>query len=989
MHRALSVTLLVLAPGLAPPQGEPGGSWRDCELFGPMQLDLATGEVSNRPSAQGAAALGLREGRLSAPPGLLFTLPAPTDVGTARRIARDDGRPFEPEGAAEVGDELLYRLPDGRWGYLSVLARREGGLLLEHAPVAGDRTVLERDPARLTVATEAGETRLEWSAVEGAEYWIERAVVGTGETSRESVRGGTWSDPFPLGSRLVEYKVARAGAPLGNRVRAHRTVRGPEEDLPLQRGARIDLLTGEIDGPRGDLEVTYLNPPSVALRPMEGTGLEPLLGPGESWELPAPGAGRYLSDRIRTIDLATDVAVRLREGIYGRIRLRAGPDGRLTLRRQLELGGRLVLPQAPAAPEARWEPGGVHLTFPPLGPEVDDAGSVRILVEEEESLRGGEWREVAVTPPGVRALLLPRPGADAGAAPLLRVRFRQRTADGRTSDASEPLCVLLGDATDGAQVQTWLDRAFTDLVDGDFEQRLTARGVIAALGRAAWPRLEQALLDDDLELASAARDLLTSTAHEGGAQAELLLRAQAVREGAGEPHPAGLFDPDPLRRAWALAREWCSGDPAHADAWGAAVAHADPESVVALFADELLRSPRDAPRPLGRHALAEWHPRDRPQRVLPDPREVEDAGARALAGLLRRAVDVQEPRPAWVLLALADTLERAAEGGDEDLGRERDARLALSLVERWQAGGPAELFEAARALAGGPASELAAWRELTSSRLDAPAPPASRVALELSGPSWSELEARLAALASEGGGYVDLVLPPGSYAPPEGRGMLEIASSGVRLVAAGGGEVALREGVHVRDAVDVILEGISIESERGTPLSTSNARVLVRDARLSGAQTVIVAAGGGIELDRVLVTVPGDKSRPRWTARLGAGADFVARASLLEAGTIATSPGSNLYLELCVVDAGPQTAFQGQQGGDRLVLRDSLLRGEGLGIAAIEHGLAAAVVFDFARDAVLAGTGGVRLSPERVLFTERTPQPNADAYLERCPLERR
>jgi len=987
MLRAFLALLAAFAAGPGPPQGKPAEGWRDQDLYGPMKLDLATGEVSNRPSAQGAAAIGLQEGRLAAPPGLLFELPPRAVDGAPRRIGREDGRPFESR-ELEVGDELVYRLPDGRWGYLSVLARREGGLSLEHAPAPGEEVVLERDPARLGVSTEAGETRLEWSAVEGAEYRLERSVLGTGESTHETVRGGTWSDPFPLGSRLIEYKVARVGAPLGNRVRAHRTVRGPEEDLPLQRGARIDLLTGEIDGPRGDLEVTYLNPPSVALRPMEGTGLEPLLGPGEIWELPAPGAGRYLTDRIRTIDLATDVAVRLREGIYGRVRLRAGPDGRLSLRREIELGGRLELPQAPGAPETRWEQGGVRLTFPALGSEVGDAGAVRILVEQEETLRGGEWREVAITPPGVRTLLLPRTGAQAGSAPLLRVRFRHRTADGRTSYASEPLSVLLGDATDGAQVEAWLERAFSDLVDGDFEQRLTARGVIAALGRAAWPRLEEALLDDDLELASAARDLLTSTAHEGGAQAELLLRAQAVREGAAEPAPEGLFDPDPLRRAWALARERCAGDPAHADAWAAAVAHADPESVVALFADELLRSPRDAPPPLGRHALAEWHPRDRPQRALPDPRQVEDAGARALAGLLRRAVDVQAPRPAWVLLALADALERAEEGSAADLARERDARLALALVERWQAGGPSELFEAARALAGGPASELAAWRELLSLRLDAPAPPAPRVRLELSGPSWSELEARLATLAAEGGGYVDLVLPPGSYAPPEGRGMLEIASSGVRLVGEGG-EVVLREGVHVRGAVDVILEGISIESERGTPLSTADARVLVRDARLSGAQTVIVAAGGGVELDRVLVTVPGDPSRPRWTARLGAGADFVARASLLEAGTISTSPGSSLYLELCVVDAGPQTAFQGQQGGDRLVLRDSLLRGEGLGIAAIEHGLAAAVVFDFVRDAVLAGTGGVRLSPERVLFTERTPQPNADLYLERCPLERR
>lgn len=994
----MRLLLLALAPSLSPPvlagpiqveaAGGAGGAadeptWADLELPEGLRLELATGEVTSRAVDPVLGALTLVDGRLVAEPPLRALGPG------GERFAPADGEVRAP-GVPEVGEAFAFSLDGGTWGLVRVLGVAQDAVRLEYARAPAGADELVRSPATLAVGSADGLLELSWHAPDDARHVVIRRVVGRDDEERFEVAGGAWTDPRPPGTDLLEYRVRRVGAALGARALGHRGATGGSVELEIARGARIDLLAGELGGRRADLEVIYLNPPSIALRPLGGASVESL-APG-AWTAPAPGPGRYPADRVRTTDLGVELAVRLPESIYARLSFRRDEAGAIHLRRTLALDGSRRFPVPPGPPAATWTADGLRLVFPPLE-TAPDPDRVVVVAERELEPDGGDWRAVEESRPGSRALLLEAGPRSPDLPPLVSYRFRHRVPGGRVSPPSAPTVFLRGDRGDPDQVAAWLDRAFANLTNDEFEARLAARRMIEALADEAFPRLEAALLDRDPEVSLAARELLGALPGAEGLRIGLLLRSQASRmgrTGAAAELPPGLGDPDPIRRARALLAHWrdAPDTPDTPDApagegaatWLQVVERADPDATLVRFAELLGRLP--APAEADGRPAVETPPYARILPAAVDVELVDELDADLLARHVERAVDVHAPDEAWVLLALLDRLARA----EDDATVLEDARLVLRLLARWRTSGDESLLLAARSLAGDPAGRLAAWRALLARRARSAPSPVERRRVRLEQATWTALVASLAELEAEGATYVDVVLPAGEYALDDGAsatGTLLLGVPGLRLV--GEGEVVLRGALQVSEAVDVILENLAIEHPGGTPLYARNAEVHVRGGRLVGYQTAIQASQSRVELEDVFVGIPDQSGRSRWAARLSDGGELWARGCLFAAGTIATGPAASVYLEGCVLSAGGQTAIQGQRG-DRIVVRDSLLVGEGIGISGVERGLLVGVLLDFARDAVARGSDGVRLSPTLAWTGARTPPLDAKLFLPTCPL---
>lgn len=768
-----------------------------------------------------------------------------------------------------------------------------------------------------------------------------------------------------------------------------------EWEQTLVKGMRIDLLTGEIGGSGADVEVIYVNPPSVALRPLDGTQIATPNRRDSSpqWVLPEARGGRY-EVRVRTVTLDTPLAFHLRQGIYGRLTFLA-EDGRVSLLRQLDLYGGRLLPRSPELVDTHWTAEGPVFEFEPLLPGVPDSESVQLVVERELGYQRGDWEEVLLGAPGQRSLLSPSATAAPGEPLLRRYRFRHTYPWGVYSFPGPPVKLLLGDARDPELVERWLGEAFADLVHPDFERRLAARGVLESLGEAALPRLEAALRSPDLELASAARDILVASTAEGGGHVELLLRARAIGEGLEVPAPEGTFDPLPGRRAWSMLRAWSAsaGDPglrAGVDRWRRVMALADPDEGVALLAGMLDRTQARAP---ASSAVGEpfvlWPPDARPVPSRPEWRWLFlESDPRQLVPIVRGAVDPGRIEPALMLLRAAHEIEALGNARWSNLpGEAERLELALRLIDRAALEDDGLLLAAAGRLLADPGAHLAARRELLALRLDHPAQdPFVRRRLELRAPRLSELQSQLESLVAEGASYVDVVLPAGEYLP-EGGGessWLDVRIQGLRLLA--DGQVRLGVGIRLQGTRDVVLEGLRIENLRGSALLLTQSNAVLRDCTLLGAQTTVMVDRSDLEFVRVECAAQPEHRGAQWSVRLLGRARLVASASLFSAGTLANGPESELYLDHCVVDAEGRTAIQGQRG-DTVVLRDCLIRSQVVGLVGIGGGLAVGVVFDTRREPLARGPVGIRVCPELHAVTGATPPVDPAALLDRCPLD--
>ena len=313
---ALGAGLLVL--GFAAPAGAQealAGRWTDVELPEGFHLDLRTGEVSSRTPDAAEGVASYIDGRLHARPPLRAW-----ERGGAERMAsslpRGGGRVLE-SARPERGDELLFEVDARTWGYLRVLDAGSGALGLEYARARAGDERLRRDPADLEVSHPARGVGLAWRGGQGAEYEVRRSIVGRPDERDvllQRVRGDRFEDVDAPSGVLLEYHVARtdgehAERPFGARARVAVELVPPTWPIAIERGSRVDLLSGELDGPGAHLEVLRAVAPHLQVRPLGGTRLA-VLGPREqvSWTLPALEVADY-ADALRTLRPDDELAV--------------------------------------------------------------------------------------------------------------------------------------------------------------------------------------------------------------------------------------------------------------------------------------------------------------------------------------------------------------------------------------------------------------------------------------------------------------------------------------------------------------------------------------------------------------------------------------------------------------------------------------------------------------------------------------------------------
>jgi hypothetical protein len=755
----------------------------------------------------------------------------------------------------------------------------------------------------------------------------------------------------------VEYRVARDedAPPFGARARAVRAERPGEWPLELRAGMRIDLLTGAVDGARADVEVAYVNPPSLALRVEGGTRLATLQGgvAGGEWRLPEPLSGRY-DEKMRSIPVDGEVAALLPEGPLARLDFRL-EGGRVVMLRQLDLYGRSLMPRAPEAPALAWEDGELAFTFPQLRPGTPDADAVHIVVERELGYLRGDWEELQIAPPGARQLSV-HVRAPADGQPLARFRFRHRYPFGVESFAGAPLPALLVDPADATATEALLDGAFRDLEHADYERRLAARGVLELLGERAWPRLEVALSSANPELAAAARELLLRASLDGGAHVEFVLRARGAVEGVDVAAPPGWFDPSGARRAWAALR--AHGAHPGAPAWTRVLALADPDPAVRALAEHLGQAPAppDAASVPGVGAPFVLTPpgADRPPPQHDWRWEVLDSGPHELAAAVRESVDPRDAEVALATLMVAEYLEERAAAPDAPrwrgpAGQGSTVELALRLIDRYREEGDAPLLAAARRLVESAGIELAALRELSTLRLGWTPPPAgTRARIELDAPDIERLEGLVAELAASGRTHVDVVLPPGEYALPDDAldHWIDLPLAGLRLI--GGEGVVLAAGLRVQGTPDIVLEDVAVVNRHGSALILVGSSCVLRRCRLLGTQSIVTLQDSALELDECELA-SAESGSSAYAVRMTMAARLLARATCFDAGTILLSDEATAYLDRCVVSAGNRAVVQGSRSG-AVVARDCLFQGQAMGFFNLGSALVAGIVIDVARD---------------------------------------
>ena len=585
---------------------EPG---KDYWLEEGSSLDLRTGEILAGELSAGR--LVLSDGALSASPELVPLGGA--DAGQPLRLIQREPAELRSKTVAGVGAEYLFVLEDDSWGYLRVLGSWPAGVSLEvvHAPKGA--TELIREPRWLEARVDQSECQLIWDSTEGRRYRIEGRAAGPDQTFANlgEVEGGSWSGPV-LGSEVMEYRVtALGGSGLGARRRVvHQTL---SEDLPaiLPKGARWNLLTGEIDGAIYHLEVTQNQGQNLIFALADGMRAGPAAKSSvkrsgatpsdhRSWRPSIPWQrDEEQPMRQHVLPAGATLCLITPEGVPVRIRSEIARDGGLLHWRQLDLCGSGLFPSAPGKPKAVFAQGRVEVSFDPLTRAAPDPGRVRLVLEEVDE--EGEWVRLAVGTVGERSIGLDRK-VSVDDLPIVLFRVRQEYEGGSHSPASEPFNVLLVDRDDVATLKDLAVRGVLALREEAYGRRLQARALLLALGPDALPALEAALTDSTsgTETRSSVRDLLLSGSFGPGGQ-RLVLLAMAREEGLEGDVPQGLDASEALFRALAVLD--LAGRPSASD-WLRLAAHAEPDPAVTALIDLVLEDPEPSAGPgsAGRYA---------------------------------------------------------------------------------------------------------------------------------------------------------------------------------------------------------------------------------------------------------------------------------------------------------------------------------------------------------------------------------------------------
>lgn len=558
-------------------------------------------------------------------------------------------------------------------------------------------------------------------------------------------------------------------------------------------------------------------------------------------------------------------------------------------------------------------------------------------------------------------------------------------------------------------------RALRAAIDGK-ESDSSKGSTLGALALAARERLRALDAADsggpelDRRLGEAAQSAAQLAAFAGG-----LLSRKSLGE-AFESTPASLVGGQPTDRAMAMLRmvdQAERGAPsaaansdldgaaavdmargcAIASAWASALSELDPDASVrqlAAFLSKLRSEPSigafEAPLP-------GWflHGKSRTAGVEFEPftplREPLPAHAVDLIFELSAREELGDRRVGPALARIRAYLMAADEHGEdvsitpESGFHDYDAdlvELALRLVERAVqeplAARKMELLDAVEALLPGPALTFAAWRETSDRRWASVAGPSDarrRVVLEEA--DLGQLEQALLDLALDAGALgsasrvdVDILLPGGEYGEfVKSPRLLDVPGSGIRIMPRdAGSKVLIHAGFRCLGAVDFVLENVTVVHGAGQALTVMDGgHAVAIGSTLKGKGRVIHVSNGDVELyGCAALPASGDPSQGTML-QLMRGGRFLARTSLLHAGSVFIGQGGGeVWLDRCVLDSADRPMVQGQLGG-WLVARESLLRGDGAGLMSVEDGMLAATVIEAAFQPMGRAGAGLRVSP--------------------------
>jgi hypothetical protein len=824
---------------------------------------------------------------------------------------------------------------------------------------------LVRDPERVTVDGLPEGHRLAWAPAEtGAAYRISRRTLGAGGafTPLGETAEGTWLAEAEAGVPW-EYRVERAAPEDGVRLPGTLAVglrQAVPADLPLtlEAGMRIDLLSGEVDGPRAHLEVTQVHPTSAFVLPLEGVSLQRGGKPGAppSWTPYLPTPARPEARSAQTgLAPGSDLVVRTPEGLCVRLLAEHGPDGSIRVQRQVDLARTGVFPVPPEAPALTQAQGTWTLAFEPLPFGVPDPGSVRLILERE--VRAGIWEEWTLGEPGARELAeleLPRTEG----LPFVRLRARHEVTSGARSLPGTAFLQLLIPVDDAEARAAAAETALDGLVRPGYSERQGARALLEALGADALPAVQRALgsasgvgeragpeadSDEprDATLTSTLRDLLAAGTF--GAEGQGLLLQLLGREAGleGAP-PVGLLASSPDARALGALREL--GRP-EAEPWIRVLATSEGDPLVEALLGTVALAGGTRPPLTGLSA-----PGLEAEPVPFDWRAVVREGApRDVAARLRAEIPGHDQARAWVLLLLANLLEGVAPA--EEVEAFETVELALRLLEREPTLAAPALLEVVRGLAAGSGAALRASRELLAIRTQpllvraVPDPSGLGSAgseavdrVELGPEEVEVLRLLLTGSSSPGDAPLEVVLAPGEY-DLTSEGTLTIQRKRVRVRGAGlpraesaaSAAAAPPSGTRLlaslrADGVEALeLADLELRSDSGVTLWLQDTAAVLAGTRILGRQKALQLAGSTVDLAHGELAGTSEAPVPGlvW---VGSASALRAVGSLLVGDTIYLEEGAEVLLDRCVVQGGTRSLFQGRARTSRASVVDSLLR---------------------------------------------------------------
>ena len=947
----LRLLLLALLGGGAVSSAVTAGElvWDDVVIPANFVLDLGTGRVAG--SADHERPVLLYQGGTLSSPVPLRALPQ-EPRGPRVSIERDAGEAL-PSVPALAGQELCFDLFTEGWGYLRVLEVTPHRVHLEYVRDPDrSRRRLVREPADLEAVSDPRGVTLRWPAQSGASYRIDRRLLprrpfdppgAWGEVA--TVEGTRWFDEDAPAGLVAEYRVSRTrpGGTIGWRARGVSGFAPEGQLLSVPVNARVDLLSGELDGERVDLTVQFVRATGVRILPGEGVQACLLSNDAEArWDTPADLC--YAPpERDSWVPPGRVLALRLPEGALVRLRVEEVRGQEVTLGRQINLDGSPIFPPAPPLPEIRWEEGcGVLFEFEPQR-QVPDGRQPTMVIEREATLDAGDWSVCLHGAPGELELIDPGPIDEV----LVRYRFRQRLGERQLSPASSAIAVLVGD-DGGPGGDLLLERAVADLGHRDYDRRGRARAVIVAMGERAWPKLGEALRSENPEVADAARELIlaipgseeTESSTGGGRAglAQLLLGVHAAESGAGPPPTVDWVAAEPGARASAALRGAGGREvPAMViEAWRRVLSEADPDQgvrLVALLAGQLEREGLDGDSLIG---------------VL-DPRAWEESLVDDdwSSGWLEPGARGGQESP-WIELAVAqvrhDLAARRLESGEERAAAAERALLTLLLLSAHERTGDSLFLDGASRAIEDPAARLRGALDLARQRrawdrFGDGGDPAETIVLKRA--DTALLQEALQDLESGGVPGTEIVLPSGVYEPLPGGAPLVLGKVGVRLRGEVGTE--LRCVLTMSNGGRAVLENLTLDPGTGIALNLMRASVRLVDCTVSGPNMGIFGSEAIVELERTTVLTPAAAPQTAKGIQLVGRSMLLARESRIETPANAIVGVRAVLLDRCVVLSQNQSAIDGG-GDDDLWAVGCLLRGGGVALSRADRGLLDGVV---------------------------------------------